>query len=229
MDSESAHLLQSKAAMCILFGTQTVACLKLGVETADNIFQNVFYVWILYLAASSIESIPGWERSAFDRMTGHTPTSFLCLQVYCLRTALHAPFVALYRTNRIPNLFHHAFTWAVFAYACETGRIHFYLCAMLATELSNLPLCGLLLAKERGRKPLEVVFGCLFFLSYLLTRVLFYPLVLYVYWRDTRLHANGWIEGTLIPVFALLLYGLYLHWFAKVARGAKRLLAGKKA
>jgi len=145
---------------------------------------------------------------------------------------------------------HHAVSIGSYALALSLQRFGFFCCLSGLCEVTNFPLTVLFISKtsgggvaERMEKMLGVVLsvnGALLWITFLVFRILLFPLVLMVYFNDMYLLSSipadaqqwemiTWLEIILYPSAVGILWLLSLIWFSKIHTGMMKILKGGKA
>ena len=219
--------------VCILFGSYST-------KSVDAVFQIPFYALMVYLSLSALHSLSDVpDRSRFLDAT--TPETFLCLTTYLKRTFLHFPVVFGLDSERGATFFHHLLTGGCVLYSFLAERDQYHICAMMLTEVSSLPLSLLHLSREHGTKRQVFLSGLSLLITFFLFRVVMLPLIFLSYrwyhltyevavegtsrWRGRNRHETEYfLYSTSTSVF----YLLYLYWFAKIVRGARKMVGRRE-
>lgn len=208
-------------------------------ELADVIFHAPFAPLVIVLVVRAVCELGA--RGLDGRWLASTWDTRAFLALYVTQSTIHIGVLYLKRQVGSPAAYvaHHVLSVACYGHALWTGRMHFWAVLAALCEITNIPLNNLFIFKMFKwdvRFPLAyTINGALLWLSYLVFRMLLFPLWLLLFARDVREQPERtWdrIDGFERYAYAgttALLLAISSLWFAKITSGLLSAIRGPSA
>jgi hypothetical protein len=241
---DDAHLLAASAILVlagyvvslILARHTLVGRSECPYELADVYFHFVFVPLVLLLVVRALlELTPLGVEARWHRSTMES-RAFLAL--YVAQSSAHIGILYLKRQVGSPAAYvaHHVLSVACYGHALWTGRMHFWAVLAALCEVTNIFLNNLFLFRTlKWDRTFGLVYkanGVLLWLSYVLFRLVLFPVWLALFARDvtnrrevtwTRVNA---FERCAYPITTILLFVISSFWFAKITAGLINAIRG---
>lgn len=180
-----------------------------------------------------------------DRWFGHCPQGLEFMRLY-ISTQLFQSFIDLASpgslSSKIPMLAHHVLSSYCYGSSIFLQRMQFFASFDGNCEATTPFLMVLNLGRTKGGGveewvkaklgPLWVVNGLFLWLTFIVFRLLMFPLWLYVFFKDIYSMPNSswerltWNELTVYPVVTLFLLVLSFGWFLRIHAGLMKAVKG---
>jgi hypothetical protein len=176
----------------------------------------------------------GWASYELmgDRVYGVSSLSTNVMQAYASYTTGSICVDVLSDSTDVLLFIHHFLTIVGMMYGVYIGKFHFYACIALFFEVSTPPLCCVLLLTRRSilerrfknmlPEKSDVVCGSLLWITYLVFRVLFCPLLIILLLCD---FVQFDLSFLCILCSLTVLFVLSCIWFSKIHAGLKKALS----
>ncbi|KAJ8598774.1 hypothetical protein CTAYLR_009870 [Chrysophaeum taylorii] len=199
-------------------------------EAVDRLVLFPYLVVVSWLAVRASAG-PAWG-SFEERWFESSVVARWCLVLYVTKTFvdLFAQLATLGKpgAKRVEMIAHHAVSAFCIAHGLHAGVCHFFGCLAIVSEVSTLFLNGLMAVKlftgekTKLQRNLSVLNGLLLWLSYLVVRILLFPMWFWIFFSDVASHdvsSVSKVQLVLYPASTLTIFILSLYWFGLITSG----------
>lgn len=215
-----------------------------SLEAADTFFSVVYYAPLAYTACSASWAL-AWTLES--RWVGFDTMADAFFKCYIAKSFMHIGL--LYFSNTKGTLFlqmsaHHVLSIACYSTTILTRRMLFYGCFAAICEITNIFLTNLYVAKAVGYQGsamdkmmpwLYQLNGFLLWLTFIIFRLIAFPVWMYLYYQDTSQHPYLRSELTTLPVelylyplTVLFLFCLSAFWMVPISKGLYKAICRKE-
>eukprot|EP01126_Amoeba_proteus_P030314 TRINITY_DN2_c1_g1_i6.p1 TRINITY_DN2_c1_g1~~TRINITY_DN2_c1_g1_i6.p1 ORF type:complete len:247 (-),score=13.48 TRINITY_DN2_c1_g1_i6:237-977(-) len=202
---------------------------------ADIFFSVPYYLWLVWLCGNSV-------YEAYDTVEGRwLHVSWYerhFLLSYILKMLAHIPILVVTEPRSAPLMvIHHLLSLTCYGYALYDQRMLWWGALDGLCEITTIFMNNLYLLRELGLKDkypiVTLINGFLFWLTYIIFRLILFPVWLGGVYYDITYHSSivNWesfspIQRFLYPFTNLVLFVLSCSWFWKINKGLNKLLKG---
>jgi len=211
------------------------------VADADLIFSVPAYTWLTYLAIMGTSEL--WDEDYKGHWFGKTDDCVQFAMLYVSVNFVHI-FITIAKDQKLDYkilmCLHHALSITCMSAGLYNDRMYFFGVLDGICEFSTLMLTTLFIFKDglAGQSTLIghllVVNGLFLWLSYLVCRLVLFPVWLYIYISEATQHYDETfavvtpIEKYLYPFANVFLLFLSAHWFKHITKGMLKQLNKNK-
>jgi len=243
MDPETWNSMGLPIAQDIVLCYMTLAlvyCVTANVGAEDRwaltheIWWYPFSLILVYYACSGAVALSGDVEA---RWGGTCPEAFKFIRLYVAAQMLAIPIELLGAGSwkaKLPMIGHHAVSIGGYLCGLKGETAFFFCCAAGLSEVSTIFLEGVLLSKRKEFKTFFDTYapwflaanGALLWLSYIIFRLLLFPLLLAIHSYDKyvlkppiTLYENSPSAVAVVPSALVFLFALSVVWFSKIHKG----------